>query len=62
MKRYKVYFEIYGKKMVTSVIDASETQAKEQVKRSIKFHKITVEPLTPDEDELTQKLKDLFKF
>lgn len=38
--KYKVYFEIYGKKMVATVEADAEWQAKEKVINKINFHKI----------------------
>lgn len=38
--KYKVYFEIYGKKMQTEIFAENEQKAKEIVKSKIIFHKI----------------------
>lgn len=43
MKNYKIYFEIYGKKMKTVIKANSEHEAKELVKNKIKFIKIVPE-------------------
>lgn len=37
---YTIYFEIYGKKMKTTVQARNETEAKETIKNKIKFIKI----------------------
>lgn len=42
-QKYIVYFELYGKKMKTSVIAESETDAQNQIKDKIIFHKTTSE-------------------
>lgn len=49
MKRYKVYFEIYGKRLKTTVIANNLEDAKQIVKDKIVFHKID------DEDDLFLK-------
>lgn len=38
--RYKVYFEIYGKKMVATVTADAEWEAKEFIRERIRFDKI----------------------
>lgn len=43
MKKYKVYFEIYGKKLVTEVSALSEDRAKQIIKDKIIFHKVVPE-------------------
>jgi len=40
MRNYKVYFEIYGKKILVKVTAKSEEQAKEKVINNLKFNKI----------------------
>ena len=40
MKTYDVYFELFGKKMKTSVNAISESKAKEIVQNRIIFHKV----------------------
>jgi DUF438 domain-containing protein len=40
MKNYTIYFEIYGKKMKTTVMAKTEDEAKELVKGKIIFHKV----------------------
>lgn len=53
MKNYKIYFEVYGKKMKTTVKANNERDAKELVKNKIKFIKIT-------ETENIDFLKNIF--
>jgi len=43
MKKYKVYFEIYGKKMATIVEAKHEIHAKSKIFDKIKFHLIEEE-------------------
>ncbi len=43
MKNYKIYFEVYGKKMKTTVKAKTETEAKELIKNKIKFIKVIQE-------------------
>lgn len=38
--KYRVFFEIYGKKMQTEIEASSEAEAKAQVMGNIKFHKV----------------------
>lgn len=40
MRDYDVYFEIFGKKLKTTVLSDSEDHAKEMVKAAIIFHKV----------------------
>jgi hypothetical protein len=40
MNTYKVYFEIFTKKMVTTVEASSEEKAKSKIKDRIKFYKV----------------------
>lgn len=42
MKNYDIYFEIYGKKLKTSVFAESESDAKQKIYNKIIFHKISV--------------------
>jgi hypothetical protein len=57
MKEYRVYFEIFGKKMKTTVEAVSENQAKEMIKNRIIFHKIEKEINNPIDDFLKGFLK-----
>jgi hypothetical protein len=41
---YKVYFEIYGKKLATTIKADSPDMAKEIIKSKIQFHKIDLIP------------------
>jgi len=40
MLRYKVYFEIYGRKMQTTVLAENEYDAMHQITGEILFHKV----------------------
>jgi len=40
MKPYDVYFEIFGKKMKTTVSAGTEALAKKAVRNKIKFHRV----------------------
>lgn len=40
MKNYTIYFEIYGKKLKTTVMSENEEKAKEFVKSKVIFHKV----------------------
>ncbi len=52
MKEYTVYFEIFGKKMKTTVRAFNEEQAKAFVKNKIVFHKVEKVINNPIEDFL----------
>lgn len=54
MRKYKLYFEFYGKKMQTTVIAKSELEAKQKVKDNLTFLKIV-----PEEDPV-DFLKNIF--
>lgn len=54
MRKYKLYFEFYGKKMQTTVIAKSELEAKKKVKDNLTFLKIV-----PEEDPV-EFLKNIF--
>lgn len=64
MKRnFTVYFEIFGKKMKTTVLAESKTAAEQQVKDQIIFHK-TVEKKDDSFNEtmnIFEKIKDILK-
>lgn len=55
MKNHIVYFEIYGKKMKTTIPADSKEQAKEAIKSKIIFHKVVGE-----EEDVMEKLRDMF--
>ena len=40
MKQYTIYFEIFGKKMKTTIQANSELDAKQKLKDKIVFHKV----------------------
>ena len=39
-KQYEVWFEVYGKKMKTTVLAKHEIEAKELIKKQIIFYKV----------------------
>lgn len=63
MKNYDVYFEIYGKRMKTTVFAENEGAAKEKIKSKIIFHKVVLKP--NDEfneiDNILNKMNDFFQ-
>jgi hypothetical protein len=59
MGKYTICFEIYGKKLKTTVIATTEEEAKEIIKSKIVFHKITKEKYDYYQD-IPDVLKDLF--
>jgi hypothetical protein len=44
MKNYDIYFEIFGKKMKTTTLAETMSEAKQNVINKIKWHKITEKP------------------
>ena len=56
MKEFTVYFEIYGKKMKTTITAESAIDARTAIRNSIIFHKVEAES-----DTVLQDLKDIFK-
>lgn len=57
---YKVFFEIFGKKMQTAVAAKDENEAKRKVMEKIKFYKI--EPVFSDVDKewFRKEFPDIF--
>lgn len=59
MKKYTVYFEIFGKKMKVVKFAKTKQEAELAVKNSIIFHK-TVNEI--EHDETVTKLRSMFGF
>ena len=59
MKTYKVYFEIFGKKMFTNVEAANKIEAQNKIKAQIIFHK-TQEIYKTDSNISVDDLKRFF--
>ena len=57
--KFKVYFEIYGKKMCSTVKARNATEVKEQVKNRIEFHRIEEVPEGTIFDDSLEYLKDI---
>lgn len=53
--KYKVYFEIFGKKMRTEVSANCPDSAKKAIRNKIIFYKVEEQ-----EDEVLSRLKDMF--
>ena len=58
MNEYRIYFEIYGKKMKTTIQARSLSEAKDNLKSKLKILK--VEKLPNFTDQLPQEFKDIF--
>ena len=63
-EKYEIWFELFGRKMKTTIAAISEGQAKSILMSKIVFHKIKVKGV-PDinsssSDEMLSKFKDLF--
>lgn len=57
---YKIYFQIYDKRLKATIKAKSESEAKEIIKNKIIFDKIIMTEL-PDGDETLNNLKSIFK-
>lgn len=60
MAQYKVYFEIYGKKMVTTVESDSIEQAKYTVLCNIRFPKVESINVPREDIDLPEGWNDIF--
>lgn len=59
MKKYEILFEIYGKKLKTTIEANSEEKAKEIVKNKIRFDKIT-ELKSNNSDDIVDQMLNMF--
>ena len=61
-EKYEILFEIFNKKMKTTIIATSEEQARSILMGKIIFHKVNkkVDSKDMDSDEMLGKFKDLF--
>jgi len=57
MKKFKIYFELYGKKMCTSLIAESKESAEAIIRTKIKIHK--VEESEPTMDDISKEFEDM---
>lgn len=65
MAKYTVYFEIYGKRMKTTVEANNDTDAKAMIKSKIIFHKVEKqEEVKPDAFDIFKNkgFEDIFDF
>ena len=58
MKAFEVWFEIYGKKMKTTIKADSMADAQQKIRQSIIFHKTVVS----ESDKTVDALKNIFGF
>lgn len=61
MKFYKVYFEIYGKKMVATVQAKDNLEAQRKVMAKIKFHKVVEEEWSDEMQDIMDTFDKFFK-
>jgi hypothetical protein len=61
MKQYTIYFEIFGKKMKTTLSAFDEEQAVRLLKEKIVFHKIEQTPDKTKSDEFVNEFEKIFK-
>ncbi len=57
--KFKVYFEIYGKKMLATIEARNATEAKEEIKNRIEFHRIEEVPEETIFDNSLEYLKNI---
>lgn len=60
--KYKIYFELFGKRMVTTIEADSREEAELKLRAKINIHK--TEPIFPDLGpfgDIPDEIKDLFK-
>lgn len=62
MKKYDVYFEIFGKKMKASVAAKSEEDAKAAIKEKIIFHKVHEDVFDTDSKDLKEAFDAIKNF
>lgn len=56
---YKVFFEVYGKKMQTKVVAKDEHEARMKVLNEIKFHKVQFDSFQNKDDDFFDSIKDI---
>lgn len=62
MKMFKVYFEIFGKKMKTSISAKNKEEAKQLLMKKIVFHKVEVDnDFALQDEDVLDFLKGAFK-
>jgi len=59
MKEYTIFFELFGKKMKTTIHALSEERAKERLKEKIIFHKVE-EVKKKSKGELIDEITKMF--
>lgn len=60
-RNYTVYFEVFGKKMKTTIWAKSQESAKQQILEKIEFHKFDVVPPTqPRKPKTGNPIEDFF--
>ena len=60
MKEYTIYFEMFGKKMKTSIIALSEEMAKDRLKEKIIIHKVEEIKKNTDMNDIFKAFGDIF--
>lgn len=60
MKKYKIYFEMFGKKMVTDIVASDEQHAKRLLADKIIFHKVKLINMNKEEEDIFDMLKNIF--
>lgn len=61
MKNYTIYFELYGKKMKTTVSAESKEKAKDVVRNKIYFHIVEeIKPPPPNDSDVVNDIFGIF--
>lgn len=60
IKTYEIFFELFGKKMRTKVKSTSPNEAKQFIKNTIIFHKITEDKFA-DLDDIFKNINEILK-
>ena len=55
-KQYKVFFEVFGKKMQTTVMADNKNEAKRKVLEKVKFHKVAEDDFYNEAIDLLNKI------
>jgi hypothetical protein len=61
MQEHKIYFELFGKKMKTTILARSKDAAIEILKNKIIIHSVLVSN-PPSDDDIVDQLGNMFRF
>jgi hypothetical protein len=61
IKKYKIYFGLFGKKLVTTIEAKDREEAKAEILKRVTFYKIEETGEDSELDDLIQKINEFFK-